>query len=275
MNNPYYITGPALVRVSGGRTSGFMLRRILDAHGGTLPDDVVPIFCNTGKEHEATLQFVRDIGVRWTSVVWLEYRASGDPESPHAYTVVDYCSASRKGEPFEQVIAHRGMVPYPRGRFCTGELKTRTGNRYAKGTLGWTEWTSVVGLRADEPDRAMSITPDEAAEELLLPMYRAGHCRDDVLAFWRTQEFDLMLPGNDNAFGNCTLCFAKRRARIENVMRTMPEEAEWWAQMEESTGTRFRIDRPTYRQMMTQLTVQGRLLDDSIEDDTMPCMCHD
>lgn len=32
--NPYHIEGPALISVSGGRTSGFMLRQILDAHGG-------------------------------------------------------------------------------------------------------------------------------------------------------------------------------------------------------------------------------------------------
>ena len=56
----FLIEGPAVIAFSGGRTSGLMLYRILEAHGGALPDDVVPVFCNTGKEHHATLDFVRD-----------------------------------------------------------------------------------------------------------------------------------------------------------------------------------------------------------------------
>lgn len=47
MGNPYLIHGPAILSISGGRTSGFMLRQIIDAHGGKLPADVVPVFCNT------------------------------------------------------------------------------------------------------------------------------------------------------------------------------------------------------------------------------------
>lgn len=34
--DPYLIEGPARIRFSGGRTSGYMLKHILDAHGGTL-----------------------------------------------------------------------------------------------------------------------------------------------------------------------------------------------------------------------------------------------
>ncbi len=53
--NPYLIEGPALVSFSGGRTSGYMLKHILDAHDGTLPEDVHVVFANTGKEMEVTM----------------------------------------------------------------------------------------------------------------------------------------------------------------------------------------------------------------------------
>ena len=57
MSNPFQIEGPAVISFSGGRTSGLMLRRIMDAGLGK---DVHILFSNTGKEREETLQFVHD-----------------------------------------------------------------------------------------------------------------------------------------------------------------------------------------------------------------------
>ena len=50
-----------LLHVSGGRTSGLLLYRLLDAYGGRLPPNVRAVFANTGKEHEKTLLFVREM----------------------------------------------------------------------------------------------------------------------------------------------------------------------------------------------------------------------
>lgn len=62
MQSPYLIEGPALISFSGGRTSALMLKRIIDAHGGTLPADVFVAFANTGREREETLRFVHECG---------------------------------------------------------------------------------------------------------------------------------------------------------------------------------------------------------------------
>lgn len=276
-SNPYLVQGPALISVSGGRTSGFMLRQIIDAHGGKLPGDVLPVFNNTGKEHEATLNFLRDMAERWECPIWwLEYRRGTRPDGGgfNTFEVVDHCGASRNGEPFAQLIEARSYLPNPVTRFCTVELKIRTAERFTR-SLGWDEYTNCVGLRADEPRRVARMKGDRKSETVVMPMNTAGHTLADVLAFWKSQPFDLLLPGGDNTFGNCDLCFLKGRAKIEKIMRTMPNAAEWWAEQEAKVGKAFRNDRPTYRQMQTQLTVQGRLLDDAVEDDTLPCMCHD
>jgi hypothetical protein len=37
-----------------------MLWRVLQSHGGGLPEDAIVCFANTGKEDEATLKFVKD-----------------------------------------------------------------------------------------------------------------------------------------------------------------------------------------------------------------------
>lgn len=279
--NPYYIEGPAIISVSGGRTSGFMLRQIMDAHGGKLPSDVIPVFCNTGLEHEATYQFLHEIEQRWTPIVWLEYRHTPEAERRHSYVEVKYCTASRDGTPFTQVIKAKNVLPNVFQRFCTSELKLRTKVRFVKQKLGWDEWTNVIGLRYDEPRRAHKIK-GESGEEAICPIYHARHTIDDVLAFWSSQPFDLKLPGNDNAYGNCQLCFLKGTHKLAKVVQTNPDAAKWWIEQEERQdiqatghGHLFRIDRPTYRQMLTQITVQGRMFDDAIEDDTIPCACTD
>jgi hypothetical protein len=56
--NPYFCDGPTILNISGGRTSGLMLRRILDAHDGTLPPETFAVFANTGRERSETLTFL-------------------------------------------------------------------------------------------------------------------------------------------------------------------------------------------------------------------------
>lgn len=74
MISPYLVEAPALISFSGGRTSAFMLRQILDAHGGTLPADVHVVFANTGKERPETLDFVQECSERWkVRIRWVEY----------------------------------------------------------------------------------------------------------------------------------------------------------------------------------------------------------
>jgi len=61
---------PVQIAFSGGRTSGYMLRRILDTNGG-LPDRCAVTFQNTGREMDETLDFVHEVGSRWNvPVVW-------------------------------------------------------------------------------------------------------------------------------------------------------------------------------------------------------------
>ena len=131
MSNPFEIIERTCISFSGGRTSGYMLWRILDANGGKLPDDAVVVFANTGKEDEATLKFVHDCETNWNvPIVWLEYCAHEDPKQ--RFKVVNYQTASRNGEPFEAVIRQRNYLPNPVTRFCTAEMKIRTIHKYLK-----------------------------------------------------------------------------------------------------------------------------------------------
>jgi len=274
---PYRITGPALINVSGGRTSAFMLRKILDAHNGVLPDDCRATFQNTGLEHPATLEFLREIEQRWCPITWLEYERRDDG---HGFKIVNFDTASRTGEPFDQLIGAKRMLPNPVMRFCTGELKIRTGNRFAA-SLGWEHWTRIVGLRADEPRRVANMKGYTSREDVECPMAVAGHEHRDVLNFWKQQEFDLKLPGGDNSYGNCSLCFLKSKDRTVRIMRANPELADWWVRQEQRqdisatvSANYFRVDRPSYQNLL-RLSREQKWLWDEPGDNELPCNCTD
>jgi len=257
----YRLEPPFSISFSGGESSGFMLHQILDEFGGSLPAGAVVLFANTGLEHEKTLEFVRNAGDAWgVSVRWLEYDAGEVKETT-------FEDASRAGEPFESLISERGYLPTPVARICTVNLKVRLMAKYLKG-LGWTEWEAAVGLRADEPHRAARIKGDCAAETTVCPMAEAGHTLEDVEAFWSDQAFRLEIP---RWLGNCQGCFLKSRGRIELVAEQYPEALEWWDQTEQATGKRFRIDRPSYGNILQQVSIQGRLFED--DGTSAPCRC--
>jgi 3'-phosphoadenosine 5'-phosphosulfate sulfotransferase (PAPS reductase)/FAD synthetase len=280
MADPFRIAGPALVSFSGGRTSAYMLWRILQAHGGTLPDDVRVTFANTGKEMPQTLDFVRDCGERWgVEIVWLEYRDHEDTKQ--RFRVVTHETASRNGEPFRALIDRKGFLPNPVTRFCTSELKVRPMRDYAR-LLGWQNWTNAIGLRADEPGRVAKSRHNKEAWDNSMPLADAGVTRRDVRAFWAMQNFDLHLPNIDGVtpLGNCDLCFLKSAATISGIMRDMPDRAKWWIEAEaeaearasKPSGALFRTDRPSYAAMFDAVQRQ-QAFDFGDADEIVDCFC--
>jgi 3'-phosphoadenosine 5'-phosphosulfate sulfotransferase (PAPS reductase)/FAD synthetase len=117
MFDPFQIIEPTVISFSGGRTSAYMLWRILQSNNG-LPDEAIVCFANTGKEEEATLQFVHDCSDKWNvPITWLEYVWYEEPSK--RFKVVDFETASRNGEPFEAVINAKNFLPNTMMRFCT------------------------------------------------------------------------------------------------------------------------------------------------------------
>lgn len=244
MSDPFLIEGPAVISFSGGRTSGYMLRRILDAG---LQPDVHVIFADTGKERHETYMFVCEVGARWNVTIhWV----------------------CRPGY-FTQLITDRGL-PNPVFRFCTQELKIRPMRDFMRG-LGYEHWTNVVGIRADEPRRVVRLRAADAERrerwDIALPLADAGVTEADVMAFWAAQPFDLQLRSYE---GNCDLCFLKHPRKRQQIMRERPDLAVWWLEQEARTGSTFRIDNPSY----AALASQGDLFEEPLGELT-ECFCHD
>ena len=245
MSNPFLITGPAVISFSGGRTSAYMLWRILQAHGGTLPDDALVCFANTGREMPATLDFVRDCGTHWNvPITWLEFRHAYAPGAKRRHRwaeVVSHNSAARDGEPFDMLLESKGIVPDRSRRFCTEELKVRTIHRHLTGALGWDRWTNIIGFRADESVRIADKRAFEAANPgrttSVFPLADAGVQVLDVMRFWRAQPFDLRLD-KDGDGGNCDGCFMFSAEKLGRMFRKHPERMDWWVRKEQEGGAK-------------------------------------
>jgi len=279
MTDPFKIDSPTCISFSGGRTSAYMLWRVLQSGGGHLPSEAVVCFANTGKEDEKTLEFVRDCAVNWrVPITWLEFQ-----DTEKQFEIVDFDNASRNGEPFEALIRKRNYLPNPVTRFCTSELKIRPIGRYLL-SLGMAdtkteaENMSMIGMRADEQRRAAKIE-----DKSRIPLVTAGITKEDVGAFWRSQPFDLGLPNNNGVtmHGNCDLCFLKGGSQVLSLISEKPERAIWWAKMEalalalasKPSGAVFRSDRPSYASMLQYSKDQTNLFDPN--EEAIACFCGD
>ena len=275
--NPFEIIEQTCISFSGGSTSAYMLWRVLEAHGGELPNDAVVCFANTGKEDEATLQFVHDCSINWNvPIVWLEWAGYQEPK----FKIINFKTASRNGEPFEECIKYYKKLPNPVQRWCTGQLKIRTIHRYLR-SIGWkhheTDNNDFVGIRADEPRRGAKMPKHK------IPLFTAGVTKKTINEFWANQPFKLNLGlfRDEALLGNCDMCFLKSLDKKVNIARMYPEKTVWWAKMESlvkelapnhtGNGNLFRTDNPSYREMANFAMNQTQLF----EDESIACFCGD
>ena len=286
MIDPFKITEPTCINFSGGRTSAYMLWRVLQSNGG-LPDEAKVVYCNTGKEEEETLKFINDCSVNWgVHINWLEYIPVGGPDGKQWFKEVSYETASRNGEPFEEVIKYYGMLPNPRNKSCTSSLKIRTCSRYLK-SLGWTEWNSFVGIRFDEQRRVRKLRPDYKGENPTCPLSDAKIGITEIDQFWSKQDFKLDLPTfkGKTLAGNCDLCYLKPASQILSLIQEKPSRAIWWANQEKYVSqlpaakefngamSLFRIDRPSYASMSVYSNEQVDMFDPN--EEAISCFCGD
>jgi 3'-phosphoadenosine 5'-phosphosulfate sulfotransferase (PAPS reductase)/FAD synthetase len=289
--NPYKIEGPALISFSGGRTSAYMLKKIVDAYEGNLPDDIYVVFANTGKEVPETLDFINECQLNWNlKVRWLELDIH--QERPIYRTKeVSYETASRNGEPFEALIDRKKFLPNNSMRICTAELKMKVMERFMR-SQNYKEWFNVIGLRYDEHRRVSSQLKANQENknkwETLMPLYTDKKSVKDIYEFWKNNSFDLNLPnhGGKTLAGNCDLCYLKGTQTLVNILREKPELANWWIKQEEKLqswrkedrgskyGMTFKGNGMSYIKLLDVTKLDQKQID-LFDDDSRSCFCHD
>jgi hypothetical protein len=213
-----------LISYSGGRTSGFMTKWLLENKQDEF--EMIVVFANTGKEREETLEFVKQSDEAFNfNCVWVE--AVTNPERGKGVTakVVTFETASRNGAPFESMIQKHG-IPSVASPHCTRELKSYAIKAYAR-SIGWKGYYTAIGVRADEIDR---VSPKHEQKKFIYPLVSmVPTTKNGINFFWSKQAFDLRLKTYE---GNCDLCFKKAHRKLMTIVIETPETVIWWAEME-------------------------------------------
>lgn len=243
-----------IINFSGGRTSAYMTKRLIDEGG-----EYLVTFQNTGKEMPQTLDFINECDKRWNlNIVWLEYRYNNN------FEVVTYETASRDGKPFHELIEYNKCLPNTFMRFCTKEMKINTLKRYCKQHDIY-EWNHFVGIRYDEPrrwDKTSSFPQYMTVEH---PLVKWKVTKKDVLDWWKQQPFDLMV---NEPYGNCDCCFLKGKSKLAIIAKEKPELFDWWINKEKTSTFKKEI---SYQQIKDKSQSQLGLWDN---DPSFECFCN-
>ena len=212
-----------VISYSGGLSSAYMTWLLLNNLDRS-EWEIAVIFANTGKEREETFQFILDCDKYFQfNTIWVEAVINPERGMGTRHKVVDYHTASRNGEPFEQMILKYG-IPNIRCKVCTRELKINAIRSYAKNYLGWKKFYTAMGIRADEARR---VDKHHEKRRFLYPLvtdYTAT--RIDVNKFWLAQPFTLGLKSYQ---GNCDFCFEKSDRKLITLCKEAPGDTRWWA----------------------------------------------
>lgn len=216
-----------VIAFSGGATSACMADFLVKNRANDY-SEIVVVFCNTGQEHPKTLDFVNNCDRLFNlNVVWLEAKVFHGKRKGTGHNIVDFESASREGEPFEQVIIKYG-IPNKSYLHCTRELKLSPIKSYLR-SLGWKkgDYYTAIGIRSDEMNRVSSKMNEEMIIYPLCEDKRMS--KGDVRDFWLKQPFQL---GIDEHEGNCVFCHKKSLRKLMTLAIDRPETFDFPIRME-------------------------------------------
>ena len=229
-----------VVSISGGVDSTALLLTAMEDLGG----DFLPVFADTGNEHEITLEYVSRLPERTgcPPVLWvkadfnqrLDHRRSFIPdnyEPEKALEALEALEAAREDmSPFFALCLWKGMFPCNVKRFCTVELKHIPIARYAYAPLldEGHEVISWQGIRADESaDRAKAKWIEPLGDGVIAYrplLYRSKQDCFDILRRHGLEPNPLYSLGMSRV--GCMPCLMARKGEIAQIALRFPEHIE-------------------------------------------------
>jgi predicted phosphoadenosine phosphosulfate sulfurtransferase len=230
------------VSFSGGETSSYMSYMIKKHYADT--HELKFIFANTGEEREETLEFVQQCDEYFgLNVIWVEADVMPGMGNGTKAKVVDFNSASRNGEPFEEAIKKYG-IPNQSFPLCSRVLKKEAIEAYQR-QIKWRDRKkkpiTAIGYRIDEAERAST---NAKKDRLWYPLIDEWPTHKvEINKFWGEQPFRLNLKSWE---GNCKWCWKKSFKKLAAIAVTNPKVFDFPRRMEEKYGNgRPQFEAPT------------------------------
>lgn len=234
------------ISFSGGRTSAYMTKLLIDNFSDQY--DFIVTFANTGLEHEKTLEFINNCDKHFGfNTIWLEADVQHGSRKSTKHKIVSFETASRNGEPFEDVIRKYG-IPNKAYPHCNRELKLNVMRSYLDSIgIHHKDILTAIGIREDEVRRISKSYDEMKITYPLIDLFPSD--KQDVLDFWSNQKFDL---GIDEWDGNCKLCFKKSFKKLFKQLDSNQSLINFHLEMENKypqTGNKdeYNIDRVLFR----------------------------
>lgn len=220
---------------SGGKTSAFMSWWLKNEWHGRFDYEIITVFANTGKEKEKSLIFINECDKEFSlNVVWLESKVWQGERKGTSYSRVSFDDASRKGEPFEEVIKKYG-IPNQSYPHCTRELKIAPIHSYM--SQRYSNYKTAIGIRADEIDR---VNPKYKELNYWYPLIDLGVTKKEINNWWDKMPFTLEIEDYE---GNCDFCWKKNLPKLIKIANKDRKTTEWWSEMELKYGYHGPRDR--------------------------------
>lgn len=227
-----------LISFSGGRTSGYMTKMMMDRYSDEY--EFIVVFANTGQEHEGTLEFVHNCDRYFNfNTVWVEAIINPEKGKGIRHKIVTYETASRTGQPYEDMIKKYG-IPNQAGPFCSNYLKRYPIESYMK-SIGMKNksYKTAIGIRTDETRR---VSKSAGVRNIIYPLVdMIPSDKQDVLDWWEDQIFDLDIPEHH---GNCVWCWKKSFSKLLDIMEVTPSAFDFPARMEAEHGFQDLTEQP-------------------------------
>jgi 3'-phosphoadenosine 5'-phosphosulfate sulfotransferase (PAPS reductase)/FAD synthetase len=244
-----------VVRMSGGRTSGFMGDQFR-----ARPDqeNITYLFSDTGAEHPETYRFLRNMVKHWgIEITCLRVVITDKIGVGPTYEQVDLKDCKPDLKPFLDMCMKHG-TPTIGAPHCSDKIKTIPAVKYCDDTFGPGNYIQWLGMRVDEPGRIRqtkeqldlfgaktSIRKEHKQVRYLADI--SDYTKPDILDWWSKQPFDL---GIDEHLGNCLFCIKKDTKKVALAAKDEPEMANQFINMIATDGMRFPAARETPREVM-------------------------
>lgn len=218
-----------IVSFSGGRTSAYLVY-LMEKKRKSEGWDVEYVFMDTGFEAPETYDFIRNVIKHWgVSITTIRTVVHSEMNVGVTYREISVDEMGPDLQPWKDMIAKYG-TPNINTPYCTSRMKTEPHDKWCNDKFGKGNYTTWLGIRADEPQRLTYYDPNFDMFSLDIPEERtirylaeldlAG--KHQINEWWSKQPFDL---GIDDFAGNCVLCIKKGPNKLYAAAQAYPELA--------------------------------------------------